>query len=256
LDRSDLETFKLQVRTRRITKPPRNNTKRKKKDKRKHKHPAQASTKAIFLDRKLNNQIPPKMASSSHPSSFSNPDPDPDPFTSLLTLEDTLYTSAYTSGTTAGTLAGRIEGRIFGLESGFDKFRTLGALHGRSVVWGARLLCDAATPTQTHGSIEVQKEDEATERMQLPRLNTSARLTNHATLLHALTDPLTFSTDNTEDSVADFDDRVRRAGAKAKVIERIVGEGEGIERKGGEGKEKKLDGASMEDFVAGGRVLR
>jgi hypothetical protein len=43
------------------------------------------------------------------------------------------------------------------------------------------------------------------------------------------------------------------------VIERIVGETAtttGGREGSRDGKEKKLDGASMEDFVAGGRVLR
>jgi hypothetical protein len=195
----------------------------------------------------------PKM--SSHPDSTGDPS---DPFTSLLTLEDTLYTNAYASGTSAGSLAGRIEGRIFGLESGFDKFKALGELHGRSVVWGARILGDANVSQAKQ--LEVGKEeDESAESIVLPRLKPNSRLTNNTTLLHALTDPLTFSTDNTEDAVADFDDRVRRAGAKAKVIERIVGETAtttGGREGSRDGKEKKLDGASMEDFVAGGRVLR
>ena len=39
-----------------------------------------------------------------------------------------------------------------------------------------------------------------------------------------MTDPQTFDTANTEEAAADFDDRFKRAGAKAKVIERIVGE--------------------------------
>jgi hypothetical protein len=189
---------------------------------------------------------------------------DPDPFASLLILEDTLYTTAYASGTAAGSHAGRIEGRIFGLESGFDKFKALGELHGRSVVWGARCLqsgADAGVANAVN-RLEVAKEEErddkATGMIVLPKLKPNARLTNNTTLLHALTDPLTFSTENTEEAVADFDDRVRRAGAKAKVIERIVGETGGArdESKEGKGREKKLDGASMEDFVAGGRVLR
>jgi hypothetical protein len=180
-----------------------------------------------------------------------------DPFDSLLTLEDTLYTTAYTAGATAGSRAGRIEGRIFGLESGFDKFATLGELHGRSVVWGARAL--SKTSMESTGN-----ENAPT----LPKVKDNSRLQNNITLLHALTDPLTFSTENTEEAVADFDDRVKRAGAKAKVIERIVGETvdakaslEGSPARGGggvrlnEGKKKGGDD-SMEDFVAGARVLR
>jgi hypothetical protein len=176
-----------------------------------------------------------------------------DPFDSLLTLEDTLYTTAYTSGVSAGSRAGRIEGRVFGLEQGFEKFAALGELHGRSVVWGARAL---TTPTS--------KAETGNEESKIPTFHpTSTRLVNNITLLHSLTDPETFSTENTEEAVADFDDRVRRAGAKAKVVERIVGENkmmvEGAKspKRGNEddkGNAKKGDD-SMEDF-AGSRLLR
>jgi hypothetical protein len=185
-----------------------------------------------------------------------------DPFDSLLTLEDTLYTTAYTSGINAGSRAGRIEGRVFGLEQGFEKFATLGELHGRSVVWGARALT-SPTPQSTSPSAAGVKEGEIGDE-QIPTFHpTSTRLLNNITLLHSLTDPETFSTENTEEAVADFDDRVRRAGAKAKVVERIVGENkvaaEGAKspKRGTEsdkGNAKKGDD-SMEDF-AGSRLLR
>lgn len=205
--------------------------------------------------------------------------PSDDPFDSLLTLEDTLYTTAYTSGVTVGSHTGRTEGRIFGLSNGFDKFAALGHLHGRSVVWGARigsLQANSSSSTTTQGS--TPDSTSTPETKTLPLLKESARLKNNTTLLHSLTDPLTFDTANTEEAVADFDDRVKRAGAKAKVIERIVGESEGVAsaalspegspaRRGkssgpvrvmGEGGRKKGSGKgddSMEDF-AGSRVLR
>ncbi|KAH7094327.1 hypothetical protein FB567DRAFT_1500 [Paraphoma chrysanthemicola] len=198
--------------------------------------------------------------------------PEDDPFDSLLTLEDTLYTTAYTAGATDGARAGRIEGRIFGLEKGFEKFAALGELHGRSVVWGARAL-SPKEPRQEE--IAVEKEDakkDTTHQSEktLPRLPEYSRLVNNITLLHSLTDPETFSTENTEEAVADFDDRFKRAGAKAKVIERIVGEGEtassakspdGSPARGKarnvrlEGGKKGKGDDSMEDF-AGSRLLR
>jgi hypothetical protein len=192
---------------------------------------------------------------------------DTDPFDSLLTLEDTLYTTAYTSGSLAGARAGRIEGRIFGLEQGFEKFAKLGELHGRSVVWGARTLTPKRTgPSDSSRDVEVAKEDELeTEKEEgntsLPDLPTNPRLVNNITLLHSLTDPQTFSTENTEDAVADFDDRFKRAGAKAKVIERITGESESSNSKSPDGSPalneggKKKGDDSIEDF-AGSRLVR
>jgi hypothetical protein len=189
-----------------------------------------------------------------------------DPFDALLTLEDTLYTSAYTSGVTDGARAGRIEGRVFGLEKGFEKFAALGELHGRSMVWGARALEPKHDPEE--GENKDGHENGAEKR--LPILADNARLVNNITLLHSLTDPETFSTENTEEAVADFDDRVKRAGAKAKVIERIVGETDGASDKKSpnaspargkrsvrlEGEKKGNQGDdSMEDF-ARSKLLR
>jgi hypothetical protein len=100
----------------------------------------------------------------------------------------------------------------------------------------------------------------------LPHLPPTARLTTHISLLHGLTDPLTFSTLNEEEAVADYDDRFKRASAKAKMIERIVREKDGVEgekEKGGASskgshsmkvmKEKKEEG-NIEDFT-GSRLL-
>ncbi|KAL1612461.1 hypothetical protein SLS60_000688 [Paraconiothyrium brasiliense] len=184
----------------------------------------------------------------------------PDPFESLLTLEDDLYTTAYAQGAADGSHAGRIEGRIFGLEKGFEKFAALGQLHGRAAVWGARL--PSATITTIDKNEIVNGENEAA----LPTLSDSERLKKHIQMLHALTDPATFSTLNTEDAVADFDDRLKRAGAKAKIIERMAGETgspaspdrEALETTAGNirisGAKQKKGDDSMEDFV-GSRFL-
>ncbi|KAF2256572.1 hypothetical protein BU26DRAFT_472901 [Trematosphaeria pertusa] len=204
-----------------------------------------------------------------------------DPFDHLLTLEDTLYTSAYQLGAADGARAGRIEGRLFGLEKGFEKYAALGNLHGRAVVWGSRLPSSTKAPAQQapkakddDGEKEPSESDaeEQTQRENLPPLPANERLKKHIHTLHALTDPPTFSTLNTEDAVADFDDRFKRGGAKTKIIERIINEppsshrtsaspsgedrsprkGRGV-RVNGEVK-KKGGEDSMEDFV-GSRFL-
>lgn len=208
-------------------------------------------------------------------------------FDSLLNLEDTLYTTAYTQGASDGAQAGRIEGRVFGLEKGFEKFTSLGQLHGRSVIWGSRVLnpsVNSSTTNEAKTQIEEKqtqnqsatpktsiREDGQTKDLPSQAQVPSSRLVNNITLLHSLTDPETFSTENTEEAVADFDDRFKRAGAKAKVIERILKEDdgtasakspEGSPARGkarnvaleGQAKSKKGDD-SMEDF-AGSRLLR
>jgi hypothetical protein len=173
-----------------------------------------------------------------------SPQASDDPFDDLLTLEDTLYTTAHDQGVADGARAGRIEGRIFGLEKGFEKFAALGELYGRGSVWGSRIASLSSATSKPSTSTSTQTPDanpthpgepQATptpptqggtnDTATLPPLPTSStRLQSNITLLYHLTDPLTFSTSNDEPSVADFDDRFKRAGAKAKVIERIIGE--------------------------------
>ncbi|KAF1926120.1 uncharacterized protein M421DRAFT_423113 [Didymella exigua CBS 183.55] len=193
-----------------------------------------------------------------------------DPFDSLLTLEDTLYTTAHSQGVADGARAGRIEGRIFGLEKGFEKFSALGALHGRGAVWGGRLASSSHSLqpalTASSSATDTPPSNPAAQPPRLPALQTpSARLVSNTTLLYHLTDPSTFSTSNTEAAVADYDDRFKRAGAKAKVIERIVEESPAVrESTPRAGKSLRVHGEaakrggkgddSMEDFV-GSRLI-
>ncbi|KAF2184463.1 hypothetical protein K469DRAFT_579501 [Zopfia rhizophila CBS 207.26] len=188
-----------------------------------------------------------------------------DPFDTLLTLEDSLYTTAYATGIADGARAGRIEGRIFGLEKGFEKFASLGQLQGRVAVWGARLPPSTSSQAKQgergkagEGS-EKELQDEEGESG-LPKLAWNPRVETHIQTLHALTEPETFSTENTEEAVVDFDDRFKRASAKTKVIDRIIGESDQV--KGSEagdgsspkkGRRMKVSGEArkednMEDF--------
>ena len=134
-----------------------------------------------------------------------------DPFDSLLSLEDQYYNEGYNLGVADGSRAGRIEGRVFGLEKGFEKFAAIGNLAGRNAVWEARL------PDQT--------ADGNTPELKLPPLSANARLQKHLQTLYALTEAESLSTENNEESVSDFDDRLKRAEGKVKVIEKLIGEG-------------------------------
>ena len=58
----------------------------------------------------------------------------------------------------------------------------------------------------------------------LPRLPPNPRLEKHIFSLRALVDPTTLSLENSDDAVADLDDRLKKASAKAKIIERMIGE--------------------------------
>ena len=168
-----------------------------------------------------------------------------DPLDNLLGLEDHYYQEGYELGVKDGTQAGLIEGRFFGLEKGFEKYAAMGTLHGRSAVWAGRL---ARHPRETAGN-ETSEHLAAVNhcRQKQHRLNRecqvsegegsitplsrplcqipySARLEKHIRILYALTEPSSLSAKNNEDSVSDFDDRLKRADGKMKIIEKLLDE--------------------------------
>ncbi|KAL8414368.1 hypothetical protein RB594_005557 [Gaeumannomyces avenae] len=139
-----------------------------------------------------------------------------DPFDHVLNLEDQFYQEGYQQGTADGGKAGKIEGRALGLEKGYEKFLEAGRLYGRSLVWGARLSQQAEKPEG--------RADSVPERQELPPLTANPRLRKNTVTLHALVEPETLSTENTDEAVNDFDDRVKRAQGKARIIEKTAGE--------------------------------
>lgn len=156
-----------------------------------------------------------------------------DPFDDLLGLEDQFYNEGHQLGVTEGAKAGKIEGRVFGLEKGFEKYMEIGKLHGRSIVWGARLpqkgasgnvqSTSAAAAGVTKGEESSNEEGQAAMKS-LPPLLKNTRLEKHIKTLYALAELDTLSTENTEEAVSDFDDRLKRAQGKIKLIEKVIGE--------------------------------
>ena len=162
-----------------------------------------------------------------------------DPFDEVLNLEQDFYKDGYELGVQDGKKAGLVEGRFFGLEKGFEKFTTMGEMHGRADVWARRLRTNV-----TREGADDLNSDEApvkdTEALGIPDKSPATghplslenpRLTAHVRHLYALTELDTFSTKNGEDEVADFDDRLKRAEGKIKVIERITGERNALDSK-------------------------
>lgn len=152
-----------------------------------------------------------------------------DPFDDLLNLEDEFYSEGYEQGMADGDRAGRIEGRAFGIEKGFEKFIEAGRLHGKSIVWANRLPQARQQPPAAGVAPSAAASSPSEGQQTLPALSSGgARLEKNIVTLHALVEPDTLSTDNTDDAVNDFDDRVKRAQGKARVIERHVGEDAGL----------------------------
>ena len=139
-----------------------------------------------------------------------------------------------------GARAGFIEGRVFGIEKGFEKYLAIGRLHGHAAVWAGRLQKhqpppaggrQLASPSTMASDGEPNKQRSGMAQglasspcPRLPNLPANPRLEKHIRTLYALTEPASLSTENTEDSVSDFDDRLKRALAKVKVIEKLIGE--------------------------------
>ena len=175
-----------------------------------------------------------------------------DPFDSLLELEEKFYNEGHRLGVEDGRRAGLIEGRLFGLENGFEKFAAMGKLHGRAVLWAGRLppstrnsraetasgeeaskveMQYRASRPLVSDSVRNNSEEFCLDRVQdqdvpgiIPLLPENPRLEKHIRTLYALVEPSSLSTANNEDSVSDFDDRLKRAEGKVRIIEKLSGE--------------------------------
>jgi hypothetical protein len=153
-----------------------------------------------------------------------------DPFDEVFDLENQFFREGYKQGHDDGVKAGRAEGRSLGLERGFAKFVEAGRLQGRAVVWASRL-----RPAGAKGGASSSSRDSASagtrgdagdgqREAKLPGLSSNPKLEKNVAALYALVEPDTLSTENTDEAVADFDDRLKRAQGKARVIVRAVGE--------------------------------
>lgn len=152
-----------------------------------------------------------------------------DPFEDILNLEEEFYANGYTQGLSDGITAGRVEGRTFGLEKGFEKYVEMGRLYGKSIVWANRLpqFQNPKEPSTSNSGVQEDQENpgDQSHGTKLPQLSKNERLAKHVTVLNALAEAESLSTENSEEAVGDFDDRYKRAAAKAKIIQGMVKEG-------------------------------
>lgn len=150
-------------------------------------------------------------------------------FDDVLGLEEEFYQEGYQQGLADGIKAGQVEGRTFGLEKGFEKYVESGRLHGKSLVWANRTPQFRANASVTLDSKSAPSDtprydQSSSSESNLHDLPDNPRLTKHVKVLYALAESESLSTENTEDAVSDFDDRLKRAHVKARIIERMVGE--------------------------------
>ena len=151
-----------------------------------------------------------------------------DPFEDVLSLEEQFYDQGYQLGLNDGRQAGCAEGRAFGLEKGFHKYKTLGKIHGRSLIWLARLQSQESTGNGEeliqNGSNQDDRSAAFKDAQPLPGLPAKPRLEKHLHSLISLTDPVTISTANTDDSVENCEERIVKAESKVQIVEKMIGE--------------------------------
>lgn len=141
-----------------------------------------------------------------------------DPFDAVLNVESNFHDTGYNQGLVDGAQAGLAEGRGLGMQKGFEKFMESGRLASKSIVWANRI------PSTTSGpSTAKTANGESAERCPLPPVPNNARLEKNIASLYALVDPKMLSTENSDAAVQDFDDRMKRAEGKVRIIERVVG---------------------------------
>ncbi|KAL7926120.1 hypothetical protein ACQKWADRAFT_281810 [Trichoderma austrokoningii] len=137
-----------------------------------------------------------------------------DLFDDVFTIEDRIYSKGYDQGFQDGVRAGKIEGRALGMEKGCEKFLQSGRIAGKCIIWANRL---AQRPQP--GSASGEK---SSETCTLPPLPKNPRLEKNIRLAYALVNPDTLSTQNTDEAVEDFDDRLKKAQGKVKIIEKML----------------------------------
>ena len=158
------------------------------------------------------------------------------PLDGLLNLEENYYQEGYALGEADGTHAGLVEGKLFGVEKGFEKAMNMGRLSGKAEVWRRRFTATTASPSHPAPMSSSSKQEISTEQMRTgPALNAlsvnglaplaaNARLGKHIENLLSTTNSTSLSSTNSDEAVAEFDERLAKAIAKAKVISNIIGE--------------------------------
>jgi hypothetical protein len=146
-----------------------------------------------------------------------------DLFDDVLDLEENYYKEGFDAGVNDSSYAGVIEGKVFGIEKGYEKALELGKLNGRATIWQNRL------PTTTNEDREGFESASESSRLvtilqQLPSLSSNIRLGKHIENLHHVSDSSDITRNNSDEAVTEFDDRIAKARAKAKVIANTAGE--------------------------------
>ncbi|KAI8963755.1 DUF1715-domain-containing protein [Daldinia sp. FL1419] len=179
-----------------------------------------------------------------------------DLFDDVLNLEEQYYKEGYDEGYKDGTEAGRIEGCSVGMKTGFEKFLEAGRLQGKAIVWQSRLPSQRKASTPNSDSLQVEQagpsssaqDEKDSESKRLPPLNSNPRLEKNVNMLYGILEPGTLSTKNDDESVNDFDSRLKGAQSRIKMIERALGEGAGDKGSANKNRQPGQKNENIEDI--------
>ena len=159
---------------------------------------------------------------------------------SVLHLEEDSYQAGFDEGKADGAEAGYAEGLTFGIEKGYQKALEMGKLHGRALMLNACLSDpvsmseDTEDQSVTASAIATSSDMKMVNNADTPKISglstlpDNPRLKKHVETLLKLTDPNTLSAENSDEAVDDFDEKMKRAVAKAKIIDRLIAEPYGL----------------------------
>lgn len=152
---------------------------------------------------------------------------------SVLNLEEVSYQAGFNEGEADGAKAGYAEGKIFGIEQGYQKGLEMGKLHGRALMLNASLsepnsMSEGAIGpclvNSTTSDSKARNDQFFSVMPDIPTLPENPRLKKHVETLLKLTDPDTLSVGNSDEAIDEFDDRMKKAKAKTKVIDKLIAE--------------------------------
>ena len=138
-----------------------------------------------------------------------------DPFDDILSPEEDFYAQGFAQGLADGRTAGRAEGLDLGLRTGITKARELGRLRGRLAVWQQRRKHQA--PAGDLGQ-QLHSPKQQQQQQQQQQSSLDRQLQELETLLQKV------HTQNTAEEVQRLEEQVRKAGKKAEVVARLLGE--------------------------------
>lgn len=144
---------------------------------------------------------------------------DDDPFDSLLNLESTYESQGYADGLRDGKDQAHISAKLFGIEKAFEKYVNMSRLRWRAECLAAEHGVPIAPAEDSDGAADGASS--VSGGAEKP----ASRLQKHVATLLAFTSAKTMDCSNTDVAIGDFDERLRRAQAKVKVIERLTGVG-------------------------------